>query len=107
GTALTAAGRLAAAAGAFTEASQREPWLPQGWKNLAIVWSQLGNQVAARASAERAVLTDRYDGEAQDLVSSLAYDAGDYARAAAAGERAIALRLPPPASTYFTTSSAY
>lgn len=107
GTALTTSGDLAAAVVAYTAASQREPWLPVGWRNLAIVWAQLGNRGAARASAERALLADQYDGESHDLVASLSYEAGDYARAAAEGERAIALRLPPPETTYFTTGSAY
>ena len=107
GTSLATAGNLVAAIAAYTAASQREPWLSQGWKNLAIVWTQLGNKGAARASADRALVADPFDGEAHELVASLAYDAGEYARAAAEGERAIALRLPPLESSYFTTSSAY
>lgn len=107
GTALAKSGSLAAAVTAYTAATQREPWLPLGWKNLALVWAQLGNRGAALASAERAVLADPYDGVSHDLVASFAYDAGEYMRAAAEGERAIAFRRPPEESTYFTTASAY
>jgi putative inorganic carbon (HCO3(-)) transporter len=107
GTALATSGSLVAAIEAYTAASQREPWQALGWRNIAIVWNQLGNRAAARAAAERALRVDRYDGESHDLMASLSYDAGDYARAAAEGERAIALRNPPQESTYFTTSSAY
>lgn len=107
GTALATSGSLIAAIEAYSAASRREPWLPLGWRNIAIVWNQLGNREAARAAAERAIRADRYDGESHDLMASLSYDAADYARAAAEGERAIALRNPPQESTYFTVSSAY
>jgi tetratricopeptide (TPR) repeat protein len=107
GTALARGGSLTAAVAAFTASVQREPWLSIGWRNLAIVWAQLGNRTAAIASVERGIRSDPYDGEAHDLLASLAYDAGDYARAAAEGERAIVLRTPPQESTYFTTASAY
>jgi tetratricopeptide (TPR) repeat protein len=107
GAALTGANSLVAAIAAFDNAAAREPWLAVHWKNLAIVWSQLGNNGSSIASAERAIRADPYDGEAHDIVATLAYDAGDYARAAAEGELAIAYSLSPTASTYFTTASAY
>jgi Tfp pilus assembly protein PilF len=107
GTALTNAGSLTAAVAAYERAASEQPWQPLNWRNLAIVWSSLGNRTAALASAERAVRADPYDGEAHDIVATLAYDAGDYARAAAEGELAIKYRLPPQVSTYFTTVSAY
>jgi O-antigen ligase len=107
GTALTGAASLTAAVAAFETAASKQPWEPLNWKNLAIVWSQVGNRGAAMASAERAVRADQYDADAHDIVATLAYDTGDYARAAAEGDRAIALRSTPQVSTYFTTASAY
>ena len=107
GTSLTNAGNLVAAVAAYTAASQREPWQSQGWRNLAIVWTKIGNPGAARASAEQALRVDPYDGESHDLVASMAYEAGEFARAAAEGDRAIALRLPPLENTYYTAASAY
>lgn len=107
GTALTTAGRLAPAIAAYTAASEREPWGPLGWRNLAIVWAQLGNRNAAAAAAEKALVVDPFDGESHDLMASLAYEAGDYARAAVEGERAIALRPLPLESTFYTAASAY
>jgi O-antigen ligase len=107
GTALTNAGSLVAAVAAYERAASEQPWQPLNWKNLAIVWSSLGNRTAALASAARAVRADPYDGEAHDIVATLVYDAGDYARAAAEGELAIKYSVPPKVSTYYTTVSAY
>jgi Tfp pilus assembly protein PilF/O-antigen ligase len=107
GTTLTNAGRLTAAIAAFDTAAARQPWLSQNWKNLAIVWAQLGNRGAAIVSARRAVRADPYDGDAREILATLEYDAGDYARAASEGELAIKYRISPQISTYFTTVSAY
>jgi tetratricopeptide (TPR) repeat protein len=107
GTALATSGALVAAVGAYVAAAEREPWQALGWRNIAVVWRQLGNQGAAFAAADRALRDDRYDGETHDLIAALAYDAEDYMRAAAEGERALALRTPPVEQTYFTSASAY
>ena len=107
GTALAGTPGLVAAVASFEAAATREPWLSLNWRNLAIVWLQLGNRNAALASAERALRADSYDGEAHEIISTIAYDAEDYARAAAEGDLALAYRLPPSISTYFTTASAH
>ncbi len=107
GTALANSGSFAGAVGAYTAASQREPWQALGWRNIAVIWSRLGNRGAAWAATNRALLADRYDPETHGLIATLAYDDGDYARAAAEGERSIALATQADEDTYFTTSSAY
>lgn len=45
--------------------------------------------------------------QSDDILARLAYDRGDYARAALEGDRAIAYEFPPHESAYFTTISAY
>jgi Tfp pilus assembly protein PilF/O-antigen ligase len=107
GVALTSANRFSAAIAAFDAAAARQPWQSLNWRNLAIVWSQLGNRTSAIAAAERAIRVDQYDGEAHDIVATLVYDAGDYARAATEGELALRYRVAPEVSTYFTAVSAF
>lgn len=92
---------------AFTVAAKQHPWDPLVWKNLAAAWSALGNRDAAFAAAARAVESDAYDGEARALLSSIAYDRGEYTRAGAEGERAIAYLAGADANVWYVTISAY
>lgn len=109
GGALTAAQAQPAALMALTVAAERQPWHPLSWKNLAIVSSRLGNRTAARAAAERAVVSDPFDGMAREILATLAYTAGEYPRAAKEGELAIDYQRAVAArdSAYFVTISAY
>lgn len=107
GTALFVGQKLPAAAAAYTAAAALQSWQGQSWRNLAITWGAMGNTVATLAAAERAVATDPYDSVNHALLSSIVYDRGDFARAAAEGERAIALSLSPTSGSYFITISAY
>ena len=75
GSALTNAGNLTAAVASFEAAAVRQPWQPQNWKNLAIVWLQLGNRGAAQASAERILRSDPFDGDAHEFIANIAFHA--------------------------------
>jgi len=106
GAALSRGSQPAPAAAALTVAVERQEWQPTFWKDLAITWGKGGNGVAAFAAADRATRADPFDSEARDLLASVAYDRGDFGRAAVEGERALALGRRE-ASTYFTVISAY
>lgn len=106
GSALYRAGRFTAATAAFAVAAERQPWSSVPWANLAASWSALGNADAAYGAARRALEADPLDQTARQIVTELGYQRGDYARAAAEGERAIAFGYADE-QTYVTTISSY
>lgn len=107
GTGLFTNGSTPAAAAAYLEAATLQSWQPLHWRNLAITWGAIGNRESTRAASERAVAADPYDSVSRALLSSVAYDQGDFARSAAEGEHALALTKTPTSGLYFVTISAY
>ena len=96
-----------AAVVAFAEAARLEPWQPLSWMNLAAVWGRVGNAAAAYSSARRIPVVDPFDGSGRELLSTLAYDEGNYSESATQGEAALAYETDPQEPAYFITISAY
>jgi O-antigen ligase/Flp pilus assembly protein TadD len=91
GTALSQAGNASAAGSAFEEATNRQPWNPVYWRDLALTWAARGEMGKAMSYLERTIAADPYDLAANDLLAKLAFNAGNWQRALDAGSLAVQL----------------
>jgi tetratricopeptide (TPR) repeat protein len=90
GVLLARAGDGTGAARTIGEAIRLEPGWAAPHLNLALVLHRAGERVAALRSARKAALLDPQDATAWAEIGHLAFETGDFRRAAGAYERAVA-----------------
>lgn len=99
GTALAAVGNPSASANAFEHVVDRQPWNSLGYRNLVFQRLAQGDERRALDALDRALRLDPFDAVALDLSARLAYNRGEYERAATDG--ATAVRVAPQLVTAY------
>jgi O-antigen ligase/Flp pilus assembly protein TadD len=92
-TALNDAGNPGAARSGFEEATQRQPWNPLYWQNIALTYLAQGDEVHALAAIDRAIAADPYSARSRDLAARFAFNKGAWDRALMEGTMAV--RIDP------------
>lgn len=105
-SALATVGNADASATAYLEAASKEPWDPTFWRDAAIEKISSGNERVGGELLGRAIQADPYDSRSLDLLARLAFNRGEFGRAAEYGERASRLD-PNNAQVYEAPVQAY